>query len=86
MSTPNGKSTNRIIEERCIQNVSRTVTQLTDCNRHLQQVLADGSRAQIEQALRLWETAQTDANGAVKNYRQYFDIGMNEWLKQETGQ
>jgi len=81
MSTPNGKSTNRIIEERCIENVSHTMTQITDCSRHLQQVLAVGSRAQIEQALRLWEAAQTDANGAVKNYRQYFDIGMNEWLQ-----
>jgi len=81
MSTPNGKSTNRILEERCIQNVSRTMIQLNDCTRHLHEVVAGGSRAQIEQALRLWETAQTDASGAVRNYRQLFDIGMNEWLQ-----
>lgn len=81
MSTPNGENTNHIIEQRCSENVSRTMSQLADCTRHLQEVLAGGSRAQIEQAMRLWDKAQTDAGSAVKNYREFFDIGMEEWLQ-----
>lgn len=80
MSTHKGESTNHIIEQRCGENVCRTMTQLADCTRHLQEVLAGGSRAQIEQAMRLWDKAQTDAAGAVRNYREFFDIGMEEWM------
>lgn len=81
MSTHNSQNTNRTIEQRCGENVSRAMTQLADCTRHLQEVLAGGSRAQIEQAMRLWDKAQADAASAVKNYREFFDIGMEEWLQ-----
>jgi len=81
MSTHNSESTNHIIEQGCGENVRRTMTQLADCTRHLQEVLSGGSRAQIEQAMRLWDKAQADAASAVKNYREFFDIGMEEWLQ-----
>lgn len=81
MSTHKSQKTNHIIEQQCGENVSRTMTQLADCTRHLQEVLEGGSRAQIEQAMRLWDKAQADAGKAVKNYREFFDIGMEEWLQ-----